>query len=60
VQISGTGSEIREPAIIEFGGLELIFLRHLPKLVRHLLVAGEVCIPSAHNCEFERFTVSVR
>jgi hypothetical protein len=41
--------EIGQPAIIEFGGLELVFLRHLPKLVRHFFVAGEVCIPSAQR-----------
>jgi hypothetical protein len=36
------------------GRLGLVFLRYLPKLVRRLLVAGEVYVARAHQVEFER------
>lgn len=45
--------------LAELGSLGMIFLRHLPQLLRHSSISGDVCVAGAHDGEFERFTVGM-
>jgi hypothetical protein len=49
------GPTVNQAAIIEFGRLGLVFLRHLPQFSGHSLLTGGTCISRAHLGEFDRF-----
>ena len=51
--------DCRDQHPAKLGRLGLVFLRHSSTIPRHLLVGGLVRVPSAHDREFERFTVGV-
>jgi hypothetical protein len=51
-------AEFRLPAVIEFGDLGQIFLRHFLKFAGHIFVGGDACISRTHRGEFECFPIS--
>jgi hypothetical protein len=43
--------------MVQTRDFSFVFLRHLPKLSRYVLITGDAGISRAHLCEFKRFPI---